>query len=326
MKIRLSFGEGAFALPLDIMKYTDKTDALGLRLVLLLCSEQGKNDDVSVKDIAKHFAVSEKEIEDALSFWERAGILAVEDSGSKKSKAVSRKAATTSRNEITVVQNEGSLTYTGEEIARIVGERADISAMLTECSRIAEKLFSNSETNKMIGLVDYLRLEPEYIIMLFSYCRSMDRGSVHYVEKMAYELYNEGIVTYTALESYLAEKERHHCFEGKVRGLIGVGQRALTAKEKKFISLWCDMNIPYDMLVLAYEVTVNNTQSASMPYMNKVLSNWREAGYKTRADVEAATDEYKRKKEASVSGSFNTDEFFEAAIERSYRAADNGKK
>ena len=81
-----------------------------------------------------------------------------------------------------------------------------------------------------------------------------------------------------------------------------------------------NLGISNEVMKLAYEVAVNSTGSPSMPYTNKVLSNWKEAGYTTAEQVKAAMEEYQQKKEnkgAAAQSSFGTDEFFEAALRRS---------
>ena len=325
MKISLKYGEEIFALPSAIMNYIDKAPRESIVLLLTLASDKELRENASVTELSKRLAISEKELEGFIDFWVSSGVIEA-DKGAKGKRASTRQKKSDNGVSVTVVQNEGSVSYTGAEIEKIFEERSEIALAIDECAKIIGKIFSASEMSKIIALFDYLSLEPEYVIMLFSYCKSIDRPSVHYIEKLAYSLYNEGVITYTALEEYLSAKERLASFEGRVRTLMGLGTRALTAREKKFISLWCDMSLPYEMIELAYEITVNNTQSPSMPYMNKVLSNWREAGYKSVDDVNEAMESYKRKKESS-SGSFDTDEFLEAALERSFRESEErGKK
>ena len=75
------------------------------------------------------------------------------------------------------------------------------------------------------------------------------------------------------------------------------------------------------MLKLVYDLTVDATKGPSMPYMNKVLTGWREAGYKSADDARAGMEQYRQKKAAAAAGagasSFDRDEFFEAAIRHS---------
>lgn len=317
MKINIEYGNEVFSLPLSVMDYIDKTDELGIKLFLALASDSGLRCKADTAKLAKKFAVKKEDIEKSLEFYIRAGLITAEDD--EKTGTVSvKKQKSPNGNEVTVV-SEGSPSYTGEEIERILNERPGGKHLIDECSSILGKILSASETNRIIGLLDYLGFDPEYIIMLLSYCKEIDRLSVHYLEKTAYALYNEGIITYTALEEYLAEREKAHAFETKIRKIMGIGSRALTAKEIKFTALWRDLCLSDEMLTLAYETTVNNTKSPSMPYMNKLLSNWREAGYKTAEDVIKASEEYKKKKASESVGSFDTDEFTKAALERSFK-------
>jgi DnaD/phage-associated family protein len=100
--------------------------------------------------------------------------------------------------------------------------------------------------------------------------------------------------------------------------MFGIASRALTAKEKGMIERWvCQMQYGDDVLQLAYETTVNAINKASIPYANTILERWYADGYRTIEDVERALAEYRRKK-AEGSGSFDVDDFFEAALQRTY--------
>ena len=74
------------------------------------------------------------------------------------------------------------------------------------------------------------------------------------------------------------------------------------------------------MIEYAYELTVNATNEASMPYASKILENWFNAGIITLEQAKQAEFDYKKAKEDSSqqSASFDDDEFFEAALKRSY--------
>ena len=73
------------------------------------------------------------------------------------------------------------------------------------------------------------------------------------------------------------------------------------------------------MVSRAYEMTVSATNEASVPYANAILERWNSEGIRTLEDVDKA--EAKRNetsKGESGNGSFDTDDFFEAALKRSY--------
>ena len=81
-----------------------------------------------------------------------------------------------------------------------------------------------------------------------------------------------------------------------------------------------DLSHSYEMIEYAYEITVNRTQQAKLPYINKILENWYTDGYKTPDEVKNAEN---KTATTSAISSFNTDDFFELALQRSY--ADMGE-
>ena len=75
------------------------------------------------------------------------------------------------------------------------------------------------------------------------------------------------------------------------------------------------------IITRAYEITVNNTKDASMDYANAVLENWYKASLTTLEAVDESIAARKAEKKAAEAkgtlSSFDTDDFFEAALERS---------
>ena len=80
-----------------------------------------------------------------------------------------------------------------------------------------------------------------------------------------------------------------------------------------------------DIIKLAYNVTVDAKGSPSIAYVNSVLANWNRDGLRTADAIEKAQEEFKaaknktgKKSGDSESGSFDTDDFFNAALRRSF--------
>ena len=77
---------------------------------------------------------------------------------------------------------------------------------------------------------------------------------------------------------------------------------------------------PFDLIEEAYEVTVNSTRSPGVAYTDKVLERWWTEGIRTAEEARAADGKKKKKQAAPAAGSFDTDEFFEDALNRSFAA------
>lgn len=336
MTYTIQFGSGAFSLPEAMLSYLDKADPMTLKLFLLLCSDKALLSSLDVKAVAKSFAVTEREIEASLAFWQNAGLLQKEkgDEKEKPSAPVEAKRSPrvkvsekTSANgeKVTVVSSDAMPNYTGREIERLISENPDFSHLIDECQAIAGKVFGIHEINRVLGLADVLRFDHASILLLFGYAESLGKCSVNYVVKMAQGMVNSGISTFAEVEAYIADKEKVHSVERVIRRLAGLGSRQFSAKESRFLAAWSSYEFSEELLTLAYEITVNNTGEFSFPYMNKILMNWHEAGYRTRDEVEASLAAFRDKKAAETDGgtSFDVDDFFAAAIKRTQKLADD---
>ena len=82
-------------------------------------------------------------------------------------------------------------------------------------------------------MYDHLGLGGEYIVTLFSYLSGKGKNSLRYIERTAVNLFDEGVDTVDALNAYIKRKDEFEDNVGKIRSLIGAGQRELTAKEEE---------------------------------------------------------------------------------------------
>ena len=172
-------------------------------------------------------------------------------------------------------------------------------------------------------MLDHLSLSGEYIMLLFAHAVKMGKKSVRYIEKLALSLVDRDITTYAELEEELARRELTESTLKEVRRLFGIGSRAFTAKEQQIVRNWCvTWNFGIDVITRAYEITANSTGDASFPYANAILSSWHDAGLCSAEEVDAYIEQQNAKrvsdKSADNSSSFDTDDFFEAALKRSY--------
>ncbi len=198
---------------------------------------------------------------------------------------------------------------------------ADMRNLVDCCQNISGEMFSTAETEILIGMHDYLALSPEYIMLLFAHAKKLGKKSVRYVETLAIRFFDEGVTGYTELEERLRGIEKTATAEQFVRELFGLRSRALIPKEKAMVEKWVHtMHYDKNIVQKAYEITVNNTGKPSLSYANAILENWYKAGLATLEDIEASIAEYQKahEKEPGKESSFDTEDFFGAALRRSY--------
>ncbi len=301
MKTVFRFGTGVLNLPLSVTAYLAEASAYALRVLVAL----GAAPETDMDALSRLTGVPEEQVAEAILFWQKAGILETDGEASFPVKA---EAPVSSRP-----------AYTGEDMVRIA-EGSDIRELLDVCTAILGKEFTPAETESVFYLYDGLRLDFEYIVRLAKYCHDIGKPSLRYLEKVGISLYDRGIVTVPALAIYIENEEKKNDMEYRIRGLFGIGERALTPKEREYLSAWTiDWNLSFDMIELAYHQMITAIGQPKFSYENGILKKWVEAGCLTKAEAEAfseAKKPIKGKKTEQKEIGFDLDEFFNAAASR----------
>ncbi|MBE6609544.1 MAG: DnaD domain protein [Ruminococcaceae bacterium] len=292
--------------------------------------------------------LSEDVCESSLAFWRGAGVISIADTvandapqqpsfepaadetEAKPAKAVkAAKAAETAKSAEIEKKDKKLLSndlpkYSGIQISELLEkDGGKLRNMIDVCQQFIGHILNPNEINTMVGLCDWLGLDAEFVITLCAYYTGKKPGcNVRYIERAAVDLVNSGIETPAQLESYLKDMELYDGLAGKLRSWLGIGTRAYTKKENGMIKRWVkDFGYGEDVVRLAYEITVDAKGSFNFDYAGKILENWFAAGVKTVEDAQARVNEFKSNKKSSneQSSSFDIDELFDLAIQRSYK-------
>ena len=354
MGIEIQYGNGVVVLPAKAVSVAQNAERSDLGVLLTLLSDaalcEGYGQAGGALAIAKAAGCTEDEVRAAVAFWRGAGVLSVSGEKAqakqpKKQPAVQAQPkeqipavavpamqeterASGQSGEALLKKSDELPKYTTAELGNLLEQRPEMAALLTECQNLFGKLFSTHEINTVLGLTDYLGLECEYVLILVThycgYCKQLDkRPSVRGLEKLAISLYDRGITDMDALQLELLRQEEMQKTEGKLRSLFGIGARALTAKEKKAFSTWIHTyGFDMEMITLAFEIAADATTDVNVAYVNSILDRWNAEDIRTpeevRADKEAHQAKRNGKGKAEQSeGSFDTDDFFDAAMRRS---------
>ena len=317
MQLTLHYGSRVISLPFnrveDRLREADRTE---LAVLLSVCADPQS----SVSSLADRTGTTEDEVLLALAYWQDAGVLSVRFDPDEKLPE-SRKKESGKK-----LVSSDIPSYSTEETARVLEGNRDLAELIDACQREMGKMFSSGEMGQIVSMSDYLALSPDYLLLLFHHCAKGGAKSIRSVETAAIRLYDKGITTYEALEDYLRAVDTVRSAEGRIRTMFGLGPRALTKREQEYLTDWL-VNWDMDLGVIekAYEITADNIGKVNFKYTNKILESWHQAGYRTPEQVEAALEAYRSRKSASAEGTFDTNDFFEAALRRSYGMVENAK-
>ncbi len=331
-EMKINYGSGVVVIPEAILSRLNTAKKSDITVLLTLLANNG----AKIGEIAEKCAVTEETAERAIAFWRGAGIISFEDENAavpapeskpQKTEKAAKSEKSEKADKPSKTQKRGKRAdlgelpdYTTNEIVDMVENDRDIALMIDECERALGKIFRMGETAKIIALRDYLGLSADYIMALCEYCSRMGKNSVRYLETTAVSLYDDGITDTESLEEHLAAVEEKHKLENEIRALFGMNMsRALTTKEKRFIEAWIGFGYGIDIIKLAYEITVDKINEPSLNYANAILESWNSKELKTEEEIRAQLEaDAQAKSEPPAGKSFDSEDFFEAALRRSY--------
>ena len=317
--MKLNFWQEVLVLPASVLSHLDAATSEQLRVLLWLASDLTLA--TKHKQLAKLAGCDVATARNAVKFWCEHGVMGEEAEAATPAMAPATAEAPVKKK----LQRADELpNYTSGELSDLLEARQSVRLLIDEAQRILGKMFNPSDVNIMVGMLDYLGMNEECILLLLAHCKKIGKSNLRTIEKFAYSLVDKGINDVEAMEAEICAMEAMYTFEGEVRALIGMKTRAMTSKESKMLSAWLSFGYDIGIVRMAYEITVNATGEASLPYTNAILEKWNANGWKTAAEIEAGMNAEREKRENAANkkelgNSFDTDDFFEAALQRGFR-------
>lgn len=318
MKIDIKYSGNIINLPASVADFVERATKNDLAVIISLAKNMAYASSFEnyIADFAKNLGMSVDEVKKSLVFWSECAVISVDSFDSLVTDMVTDNPTL----------SNALPSYTGEQIAKFVERNKDMASLFYNCQSIMGKVFNAHDHNNIIYLKNFYKFDDEFILLLLAHCVEVGKPNWAYVRKTAANLYDQGIDTYDKLEAHFADRKNKRSLEYKIRKLFSIGEREFSKSEKEVIGKWISADISIKLLEKAYDITVDKTSKASVKYAAKIIDNWLSVGITTPEQADEAEKKYKEKQSAST---FKTDDFFEAALKRSYGAKKNdteGKK
>lgn len=335
MEWKWNYGQGVLVLPSTV----PEADATPEQLRVLLWVASDPTLFAKPAQLARLAGADRDEIGEILDFWQSVGVLSdgKEAQESKKAQKKPAKSATDTKKATSATEAKPAAeakpaflaradelpNYSTAELSDLLEKSQSLRMLVNEAQNIWGKVFNPYEAQLLVGLSDYLRLDNEYILLLLAHSKRIGKKSLREVERYALRLVDDGVTDAAALEEFVKRTEARRTLQGKIRAMFGLGSRSFTAKENTMLDNWISYGYGEDIIRRAYEITVGAINEPSLPYANSILERWHSEGLDTAAQIDAKLDAEREKKgQAVMTGSFDTDDFFEAALKRSYSTTD----
>lgn len=289
-----------------------------IKVYLYLLRMVGDNLPTDISEIADKFNHTEKDVIRSLEYWEKTGLLSIkygkdglvngivlkemkeesqtieeyEQKGNiEVSREVIEEIPDTKEHEATIETATDKImdyrkekdNYSIEEIMKIKSQ-PEVGMILNITSQYIGRPLSPQEMRTVLFIYDRLNFSLELEDHLVEICVNGGNSSLHYIEQVAIDWYENGIDTVEKAKVYVKKGNKDAYV---IMGYLGKDGK-ITDAELKYINRWkYEYAMPMNLIKEACDRTVLRTQSNRFSYADKILENWHKDGVKSLDEVKA---------------------------------------
>ena len=241
--------------------------------------------DIKINDLSKKLVLPLKTIQDAVKYWED-------------------KCLITKKNTGYIINSIQEI-----ELHKLYKPKTALSA---------DQLKKSAENQKRAKAIDFINnkyfsglmpttwypeielwfkkydFDEEVMIALFGYC--FDKSALHknYVQTVAEAWNKNNIKSFNDLDIYYEKQEKINVIAKTISKKLGIS-RNLTQYEYGYIEKWIiDFGFGMDVIEIALKRTTSKA-NPTFDYLDKLLTDWHDRGFKTPNDVQTFLSEIKEK-------------------------------
>ncbi len=310
------------------------TDAneVELKLYLYLLRCISGNLPVSIGSIAERFNYSERDINRALTYWQKAGLLSVEFDGNDRVTSICLKdpaalagaptqaapaepTQSVRAQDFQMIQNAQTVqdaqpsSFTPAPSSDIkpfysvdqmndFKNKEDVKQLLFVAEMHMGKQLAPADLRTLLFIYDALSFPVDLISYLVEYCVNSDHRNMRYIEKVALAWADRGITTVDEAKAMGSSGQyRKEAFA--VLRALGISGRTIVNSDMEYVAKWMgDYGFPIEMVLEACNRTIAAISSPSFQYVDSILKKWYDSGVRTLDDASAADEQFQAAKKA----------------------------
>ena len=259
-------------------------DFIKVYLYMIFLSKYGK--DIKLNDLSKKLELDFKVIQDAVKYWEDIGVITKKTTGY----------IINSLQEIELHKlYKPKVALSAETLKETAQNQYRAKAIETINNQFFQGIMSPSWYSDIDLWFKKYSFDEEVMVALFRYC--FNRSALHrnYIQAVADAWHKNDIKTFNDLDVYYQKQEQLNILNKSISKKLGYN-RPLTQYEQGYIERW---SVDYGFTFEIIEVALKKTTSKSNPnfdYLDKLLSDWHERGFKSVAEIETFLEGLKQKK------------------------------
>lgn len=269
-------------------------DFVKVYLACLMYAERA--GEISTPEIAKGLMCSEEDVEKALEYWSRAGIVRKTGEGIKF----------LSLREQLYGNGCGKSAPTPDSSRRLMNDER-VAKMFDRIEQYAKEYLQPTQMQTILGWLTDYDASCEVVEAAYKYCAEIGKTNIRYVEAVVRSWTGKGIHTQEEIDELLENMDRRHAVYKRVMRALGFTRNA-TEAEREIISSWVDdLSCSMEEILDACSKT-SGISNPNVNYVDSVLRNRKNSvnkgastnkimDYYARLREQAAEDAAKRRRE-----------------------------
>ena len=200
MRYKINWGDDVFALPRAAADGLKLASPKAVKVLVWLCANKELPDDPTQIDRS----ISKDDAEDAVNFWMQLGVIGDD----KPAVQVAAKPAAR-------LAPPRFKTILPAEIAERVETSPDIRFLFDGSEQCYGRPLNHDEQRTLIWIHDHLGIPSEVMLMLVHSCFACGKGQMNYIESVACDWSERGILSCDAAERELIDMQRRD--SGRIR-------------------------------------------------------------------------------------------------------------
>ena len=258
-------------------------DYIKVYLYLIFLSKYGK--DVKINDLSKKLELPVKTIQDSIKYWEDLGVITKKNTGY----------IINDLQEIELHKLYKPLvSLSPETLQQTAKNQYRAKAIENINNEFFQGIMSPSWYSDIDLWFKKYAFDEEVMIALFRYCYNRSALHRNYIQAVADAWAKNNIKTFNDLDTYFEKQEKLNVLYKSIAKKLGY-TRPLTQYEQAYIEKWSlDYNYNLSIIEIALKKTTSKT-NPSFDYLDKLLTDWHDRGFKTPEQVQGFLSELRQK-------------------------------
>ncbi len=300
-----------------------KGEYVKVYLYLLRLMQAGRQ--VSTKEMAQHFDISEKELCNALRYWIKMDVLRLNYDGkilksitllpmksneddmmtedpfetmaAFQSEQDAKKAKRTTKKKVVAIVPEETPEPEDHSVQvpdkrelsatdlQTLARNEDFSQLMYLIETYCGKSLTQTDLRILAYIYDDLQFSTDLLEYLIEYCVTNNKKSLRYMEKVAIDWYENEIRTVADAKARYAGQTTLY---KTVLNALNIRRQAATAIEKNYIDTWFHTYGFDESIILeaCNRAVLQRPATANFPYVNGIIESWHKHNVKSLADIQ----------------------------------------